>query len=224
MPIQINLLAESQALEELRRRDPVKRAIWIGVCLVAIMLIWSGSLQLKATIAQKGLSRVESDIAAHAAAYQVVQANQKKLDDVSSKLGKLRQLATNRFLNGTALNALQQTTVDDVQLVHFRIDQKYELAEATKAKTNADERVTPGRPASATEKITLTLDARDTSANPGDQVNRLKQSVSDSVYFKDALGKTNQVRLTNLQPPQMGSDGKPLVLFTLECRLPERTR
>ncbi|PWU21921.1 MAG: hypothetical protein C5B50_00585 [Verrucomicrobia bacterium] len=225
MPIQINLLAESQALEELRRRDPVKRAIWIGLCLVAVMLIWSGYLQLKTAIAQKALSRVEKDIATHAAAFQVVQENQKKLDDVSSKLGKLRQLATNRFLNGTALNALQQTTVDDVQLVRFRVDQKYEFLEATKAKTNADERVTPGRPASATEKIILTLDARDTSANPGDQVNKLKQSVVDSAYFKESFGKTtNQVRLTDLRPPQVGPDGKPLVLFTLECRLPEKTR
>ena len=34
MPIHLNLLAEAQAAEELRRRDPVKRASFIGVSLV----------------------------------------------------------------------------------------------------------------------------------------------------------------------------------------------
>ena len=29
MAIRINLLAESQAAEEMRRKDPVKRAVWI---------------------------------------------------------------------------------------------------------------------------------------------------------------------------------------------------
>jgi len=38
MPIRINLLAESQALEEMRRRDPVKRAIWVGVLVVSLLL------------------------------------------------------------------------------------------------------------------------------------------------------------------------------------------
>ena len=36
----INLLAEAQAAEELRRRDPVKRATWLGAFLVAAILAW----------------------------------------------------------------------------------------------------------------------------------------------------------------------------------------
>ena len=224
MPIHINLLAESQALEEARRRDPVKRAVWTGGFLVALMLLWSGSLQLKAMIAKSELTRVDGQIAARSKAFQVVREQQKRLEEASQKLGRLRQLATNRFLNGTVLNVLQQTTLDDVQLIRFRAEERYELIEATKAKTNLDERITPGKPATVTEKITLTLDARDGSANPGDQVNRFKQTVSDHPYFGDTLGKTNQVRLINLSPPQAGPDGKPFVLFTLESRFPDRTR
>ena len=30
MPIRLNLLAEAQAAEDLRRRDPVKRALWLA--------------------------------------------------------------------------------------------------------------------------------------------------------------------------------------------------
>jgi len=50
MAIRLNLLAETQAAEELRRKDPVKRVGWIGALLIAIMLVWSSSLQLKAKL------------------------------------------------------------------------------------------------------------------------------------------------------------------------------
>lgn len=224
MPIRINLLAEAQALEDLRRRDPVKRALWVGALLVFVILVWSSSLQLKAMIAKGDLGRVEAQLAAHSTAYDAVRENQGKLTEVSQKLGSLRQLATNRFLNATVLNALQQSTVDDVQLVRFRTDQTYLLTEAVKAKTNSNGRVTPRKPATVTEKIVLTLDARDSGAIPGDQVTKFKQAIADCPYFQAALGKTNQLRLLNLSPPQSGQDGKPCVQFTLECRYPETTR
>ena len=46
MPIHINLLAEAQAAEELRRHDPVKRAIFIGISLVVVALMWSGMVDV----------------------------------------------------------------------------------------------------------------------------------------------------------------------------------
>ena len=46
MPIRINLLSEALAEEDLRRRDPVKRAIFIGVFLVALSLVWFSSTWL----------------------------------------------------------------------------------------------------------------------------------------------------------------------------------
>jgi hypothetical protein len=55
MPIKINLLAEAQIAEDLRRSDPVKRAIFIGALLVALALVWSSSLQLEAMIAKSEL-------------------------------------------------------------------------------------------------------------------------------------------------------------------------
>ncbi len=35
MPIRLNLLAEAQAAEEMRRRDPVKRALWLAGLIIA---------------------------------------------------------------------------------------------------------------------------------------------------------------------------------------------
>jgi hypothetical protein len=222
MPIRINLLAEAHALEDLRRRDPVKRAIWIGVCLVLLVLAWSSSLQLKAMIAKGELNRVASQISTRTNEYRLVLANQQKLSEMNQKLTALQQLATNRILKGTLLDALQHATIDDVQLMRLRTEESYVYNEEIKPKTNANDRLIPGKPASVTEKVVLTLDAKDSSANPGDQVNKLKQAIIDAPYFQTVLGKTNQVRLANLSPPQVGD--KPFVLFSLECRYPEKTR
>jgi len=223
MPIHINLLAEAQALEELRRRDPVKRAIWVGVGLVVVILAWSCSLQLKSMLAKAELHRVTAQLATRTNEFQQILANQAKLIQINHKLSALQQLATNRLLHGNLLNALQQTTIDDVQLVRLRTDESYIFNEEVKPKTNANDHVIPGKPASVTERIVVTLDARDSGINPGDQVNKLKHTVSESPYFQNALGKTNEVRLTNLSPPQ-ALDNKSFVLFTLECRYPEKTR
>ena len=67
--------------------------------------------------------------------------------EADRKLTALHSLATNRFLNGPVLNALQRTTVDDVQLVHLKIEHQYVAIEETKAKTNATGRPTPAKPA-----------------------------------------------------------------------------
>ena len=44
MPIRINLLAEEQYLAEMRRRDPVKRAAWVGGFLGAVAVACWGWL------------------------------------------------------------------------------------------------------------------------------------------------------------------------------------
>ena len=223
MPIRINLLAEAQANEELRRRDPVKRAIWVGVGLVILVLAWSSSLQLKAMIARGELNRVATQLATRTNEFQQVLVNQRKLVEANHKLILLQEMTTNRMLHGTLLNAMKQTTLDEVQLTRLRTDQAYVYNEEIKPKTNTNDRVIAGKPASVTEKVVLTLEARDSGPNPGDQVNRFKQAINQSPYFQSMLGKGNEVRLANLSPPQ-SADGRPFVFFTIECRFPEKTR
>jgi hypothetical protein len=127
------------------------------------------------------------------------------------------------MLHGTLLNALQKTTLDDVYLTRIKVDTAYVLNEETKPKTNSADRVVPGRPASVTEKVVVTLDGKDASVNPGDQVNRFKQALNENPYFQAMMGKTNEVRLTTLSAPQQ-EEGKPAVRFTLDCRFAEKTR
>lgn len=225
MPIRLNLLAESLAAEELRRRDPVKRALWLAGLLIALMLIWSLSLQAKAMLVKGGLTRVEAQMSSHTNDYRAVLDNQKKFGEVSQKLLALQKLSTNRFLNGNVLNALQQTTVEDVELIRLRIEQSYALIEEVKPRTN-DSRVIPGKPATITEKIVVVLEGNDGSLNAGaDQVNKFKEAVAKHPYFQEKLGRTNEVTLRNLSAPTISPESsRAMVLFTLECRFPEVTR
>jgi hypothetical protein len=223
MPIKLNFLAEVQAAEDMRRRDPVKRAVWLGAALVGLTLTWSGSLQLRGMMSNSEVSRLEAQMNSQSNDFRQVLENEKKSEEIHHKLAALHQLATNRFLQGSVLNALQHTPVDDVQLVHFKTEQAYVYIEETKARTNAD-RVIPGKPATVTEKISLVLDGNDSSASPGDEVGRFKESVATNGFFRKLLGQNNGVNLRNLSLPQVGNSGKPFVLFTLDCKLPERTR
>jgi hypothetical protein len=225
MPIRINFLAEAQALEELRRRDPVKRAIYASALLLLLVLAWVSSLQLKVIVARGALSQIQGKIAARSTEYQRVLASQKVLGEVNHNLAALEQLSTNRFLNGSFLNSLQASTLDDVQLVRVRADQSYLISDAVKPKTNDNNIIIPGKPAIHTEKILLTMDATDTSASPGDRINRFRETISGNPDLRQALAPTNGISLKSLSAPQISPmTGKPCVLFTLECRYKDRIR
>ena len=223
MPIRINLLAEAKAAEELRRHDPVKRVIFVGALAVALTLVWSSSLQLEAMLANKNVTDRQTEIAARTNEFQRVLTDQKKTAAAKEKLNALKKMTNSRFLQGNLLNALQQVTVDGVRLTRLKVDQDYFSAAGTPSQTNKNG-VILGRPNTVTEKIVVSLDARDSSANPGDQVNKFKEAVADQSYFKATLNKTNGVQLINLSAPQASFDGKPYVLFTLKCNFPEYAR
>jgi hypothetical protein len=222
MPIRINLLAEAKAAEELRRHDPVKRVIFVGALAVALTLVWSSSLQLQTMLSKKEVSDRQTEIVARTNEFQHVLSDQKKIAVAKDKLKALNKMTNSRFLEGNLLNALQQVTVDGVQLMRLKVDQDYLPTAGTPSQTNKNG-VILGRPGTVTEKIVVWLDARDSSANPGDQVNKFKEAVANQSYFKATLNRTNGVQLINLSAPQ-AVDGKPCVLFTLKCNFPEYAR
>ena len=222
MPIRINLLADAQALEGQRRRDPVKRLILAGVVAVMLILVWSSSLLVKTMIVKGDLNGFENNLSSRTNEYRQILENQRKIEDDKQKLQALHRLAVNRFLVGNLLDALQKTTVNNVQLLRLKIDQSYTMTEETKPKDDTGH--SSGKPATATEKIVLTLNARDSSPTAGDGVSKYQDALSSSPYFQYALGKGGGFRLTALGSPQTGPDGKPFVLFTVGARFPEKTR
>src|SRR5437016_5785403 len=199
MPIRINLLAEAQATEELRRKDPVKRAIRVGVLVVVLVLLYSSKLQINVLGSKGALKALESKWSSIEKSYQEAVENKRKSIEVEGKLTALQQLKTNRFLWGNALDAFQQTlsTVDEITVVRLKTEQAYVQTEEVKGRT-ADGKPGNGKIATATEKISLTIEAVDSGSQPGTQVSRFKESISNVPYFQSNLQKTNGVLLTSL--------------------------
>ena len=221
MPISINLLAEQQAAEDLRRRDPVKRAIWIGGFVVALVAVWIGFLQVKIFHAHSVLAGVQDKVKEMEQTTAVVAGNLKKTGDIERKLAALQTLAKSRFLWANTLNSLQNTMIDNVQVVRLRGEQTYSLGTA---KVGADPKTakTPG----ARERIIFTVEAKD-FANPAElNHNKFISEISAAKTFKDALPKTGGVRLKDRLPPQPdpADPSRNFILFSVECRYPEKER
>src|SRR5437588_10175739 len=100
MPIRLNLLAETQAQEDMRRRDPVKRALAIGVLLLLAMVVWSVTLWFKAVVFKNEVATLETRVKTHEQEHQEVITDQKELAEITQKLSALQKLSTNRFLVG----------------------------------------------------------------------------------------------------------------------------
>ena len=225
MPIRINLLAEMQAIEDLRRRDPVKRVLFAGIGLVAVMVVWIASLMVEKISSKSEIATLEQRIQSGSKDYKQVLDNEQNLVTTRQKLLALHQLSTNRFLIGNMMDSLQKSAVDNVQLTRFKIDQSYVVYEGTKAGTNAEGETVQGKPATATEKIAITLTAKDTGSVPGDSIGRYQAALSHNPFLHSLiLNRTNDFRLTTSLTPQSDQDGRPYVSFTLEARLPDKIR
>ncbi len=215
-----------QALEELRRRDPVKRAALIGAVCVAGVVVWITSLMVEKIGMKSEISSLEQKIQSGSKDYKQVLDNQQSLVDGRQRLVALRQLSTNRFLIGNVLDALQKSTVDNVQLTRLKIDQAYAVTEASKPSTNTDTgSVSPGKPASALERTSLILTAKDSSGAAGDSIGRFQSALSRNGFFHPLItNRTNDFRLTTSLTPQVDADGRTFVAFTLESHLPDKSR
>lgn len=228
MPIRINLLAEAQELEEMRRRDPVKRLIFVGAGLVVLTLAWSASLVVKSMMTKSELAGLEGELNSRTNSYRQILDNKKQLADVNLRLASLRQLATNRFLVGNFMDALQHTTVDEVQVTSLKLEHSYlftpevKPSEKDKEQTGKPKKY---RPASYTERIVITLAAKDTtSPTPGDGIKQFQESLSTADYFRALLNQAKGFQVMGPWAPQTAPDGKAFIPFTLEARVPEKTR
>lgn len=222
MPIRINLLAEAQAEEDLRRRDPVKRSLIVGGLLVGAFIVWFSSIVANNMWEGRRLTQINNEIQTRTNEFSQVLSNKKKADDIQKRIDALNKLSAVRFLQGNMMDAFQKIYSPNVQITRLRMDQTYAVTAGSAAVTN-NFGVVPGKLGTATERITLFVDARDSSMNPGDQVNQFKDAITKQEFFKSVLA-TNGVRLSNLSAPQSTPDSRPFVMFTLECRFPDKTR
>jgi hypothetical protein len=223
MPIRINLLAEAQALEESRRKDPVKRAIWIGGFAVFCVLLWSMTLQFKIIVVRSDIG--STDVKWKSIEKQVTEVNdhRNRTRDLESKLSALNQFTTNRVLWARTLDALQHTPVDGVQLVRFRSEQSFQVNEGAKPAAPVAGVVMARPPATVIEKVVLTLEGKDYSLVPGEQVPHYKQSLVSVPALASFLQKSNTVQLTSQSAPQ-SEFGRTYVAFGLQLFFEQKER
>jgi hypothetical protein len=228
MPIRLNLLAEAQALENQRRRDPLKRIILAGVLIMVGMFVWSSSIMFKTMVVKSEAERIQAELNSRTNDYRQVLENKAKLNDDNLKLVALQRLATNRFLVGNFLEAFQENTVDNVRLVHLKLDLDYTLVQESKPDKKSEGApavpAAPAKPAFSTEKVSFAINAKDSSLNPGDAVTRFRDLLASAPYFKTELGSQNEIRLKTVSAPQAEPGMRPYVLFALEANLPEKKR
>jgi hypothetical protein len=147
MPIRINLLAEEQAAEEMRRRDPIKRALYAGAALAGVMLFWIGITQINVMAARRELADYETRFKKVDDSSKQVRNNQAESADLQSKIRALQRYSTNRLLWGSLLDALQFTVVDNIRFTEVRAEQSYNSGEIQKFfTTNVTVEYTPPPP------------------------------------------------------------------------------
>jgi hypothetical protein len=224
MAILLNLLAEEQHTEEIRRRDPVRRAlvgsgiivgVALGCSLVLKLISWQASEELIAS--ETHWKRLENENR------QLTDARRKTID-IERKLRALQLLAQNRFLWGSILNALQECVVDRIQVTSLRADHTYTVTKPAVARDKEKEkdRKTVGG-TNVTEKIVLNIEARDFSNT---QFSKFQEAISSHPYLRGLL-TNGTVRLASLSPPNK-SEGDALnrdhTIFKVEVAFPQVVR
>lgn len=218
MPIKINLLAEEQAAEDLRRKDPIKRAIYVAVGVVALLLIWAGvnwsglsglSKQIQDLTVERDSLKKPADEAL---------ANKKKVGDAQNNIEMLKKLAVNRPLWSPVLDTLQRALVDDVQILRLRIDQNYQITPAVVPPKDSGLKA---KPATSKQVIVMTIEAQDSSPKL-DNYNRFREQLA--IGLRDQMGANGTVLLKTLNPARENEEGKKFQTFSLECVFTEVVR
>jgi hypothetical protein len=179
MAIRINLLAEEQAAEELRRKNPIKLAIWVGSFFVVAVALWIVKLQLDINFSKTEYTRIEQTWKDKVSKYQAVTNNMAKIAEIDKKLDALDRLSTNRFFWAPVLNALQQTVINDIQFVRVSSEQRLAKEEAKTIGSGASKKTIPG---GMVEKVTLYIDAKDYNPN-AQNYDKFKETLSDFDFF-----------------------------------------
>jgi Tfp pilus assembly PilM family ATPase len=213
----INLLAARQEEADLRRRDPVKRSLQVAAVLIGLMLLWGLVVRLQIFHETQELAHVESELAAVRMQADAVTRLAQKVAATEAQRSRLRQQWVKRFLWTGPLNALQFSMVDGVEVVRLQLERTLITTPAVKSHADANGRVTQGKPASVTHKMTLLISARDSGDLPATE--KFIASLAAQPYFKERLREKDPVLLRERLPQQLDplDASKRFIPFTIQC-------
>ena len=225
MPLRINLLAEIQAAEDMRRRDPVKRAILGGVLLVLGVGLWCAQKQTQLMLTKSELGRMSATWSAEEQSFQQVNEMLRNVGDLENRLNSLVRASTNRFLMGSMLHQLQLTTLPDIHFTRLRTEQSFQLTAAEPPKKEGSKMVA-GKRASSRETLKIVIDGKDYAPIEAQNYNAFKLALSTNHLFASELKNAGGFKLSTLsQPvPDQTKGGRTFVAFSLEASFPEIVR
>ncbi len=218
MPIKINLLAEEQANEELRRKDPVKRAGMAAGAVVALVLLWAGINWFGLMGLSKQLEGLNAELEDLKKPATEAKASQKKIRDTEYKMEMLKKMSAARPLWAPVLDTLQRSVMEDVQVLRIKADQIYQVTPAFVPPRGS---TLKPKPASSKQLITMTIEAQDNSERL-DSYNRLREQLASAL--KTHMGTNGTVSLKTLNQARENEDGKKYLTFSLECSFTEVVR
>jgi hypothetical protein len=224
MPIRINLMAEAQALEEARRRNPVKLGIWIAGFLVALVGLWIMEKQLEIYNAKAELTGLNAQWKADEAKYAGITNEEARIAAIMGKIAALDHLHTNRFLWGSVLNALQQTVVDQVQATHIWGAQTFEREASKSVGSGATMKTIPG--SANFEKVKLSIAGKDYSAS-GDGYKNYEDTLNHLEFFAKKMGGREGFAIEGAPGPKFPEapgSSREFRAFTLTNQFPDIRR
>lgn len=220
--IRINLLAETLAEEEMRRRDPVKRAYVVAALLFGLTVGWLLHARSNATKAEDQLRDLELKWTKLKPRCGQVTNNRVRTREIDKiVLPALERLATNRFLWSHTLDALQYCMIPDIEVTellgrHSYSNKGYSVDPITKKAI--EYRVT-----SVTETVTLTLKCSDFAPESARNHIRYMDNLVSFQYFRERLRK-----MTPYEPLGIKTLGDPAAhkpgIFTFTCYFAPQTR
>ncbi len=217
MPIRINLLAEQLHEADLRRRDPVKRAVTVAAMIVAVVVgfyLW--------LLTQKGIksAAAEKNRAALTAIEAEANAARQSLGGVTElekRIVALNNLATNRVLWATFLDSLQQVAMAEVPVSKIRVAQDYHM-ERPPPKNNIP------MPATAVQHITVNITARDYGRPEEQLYNKYRQQLLAHQWLSEQLDEESAITFEpfGTRTPDRNDPKRSFLPFTMNVNFKKR--
>lgn len=234
MPIKINLLAEQIEERERRRRDPVKRAMYVAGSIVALFLLFVGSLQW--TIMGRGgeINDLEATFKKLESDYKKALALEKDIQVYKNKNQALITYGRERFLWATVLDELQYAMVDNLKVIQVTGSQKFLIEKQKDNKLDKEGILEKaGSPARSTERTVFNIQALD-YGNGGDDWNHFEFKSLVESRFSDRFFGTSEksdnevlgkVTMQNLSSPLIDPiTGVRFRNLEIDCEFPQIIR
>jgi type IV pilus assembly protein PilM len=224
--IQLNLLAEDQELADLRRRDPVRRAILLTSVLLAGIGLWAAWLGWQIWEAQREVQRVDRRMTLLQNTASEPMRDAQRASELERRWEALSQHEAQRFLVAPILGMLQHVIVDKIQFHRLVLEQRLQRVEpprvtARERRAAGDGPLPKPPPVETREQLVMRIQGKN-FGNYMDR-NRLSQALLNHEVLRGLLRTNQPIRLVEtMQHLDPVDTSRGFELFTIECVFAER--